>query len=421
MSSAKDDTGPATAMRDGSRSMPANEVRTVLVLALGFGLVGIDRFMIVTLFPVIGKDLHLGYGAIGVITGALSIAWGLAALFMGNLSDRIGRRPVLIGSLIVFSTLVGASGLATGLLSLVAVRMAMGLADGAFMPASIAATMAVSDERRRGLNIGLQQMTGSLFGLGLAPLAVSILLEVIDWRWIFSLFVLPGFLIAFAVARTVPTTVATEPAAGDATRSSLRDFIAVIRYRNIKVLMALMLAWLTCLVSLSAFLPSYMLEHLHFSFGEMGQVMSAIGFGGAAGTVFFTWLSDRIGRKRVMLLAAAGALAAVATLSRYGADVVACFACLFVAMGCVTSLLTLTVGPMCDESVAPTLVATASGLVIATGELFGGGVAPVIVGWSAQEFGIEHVLWVPMAALAAALVIGLFFKEAPGHEVAAAQ
>lgn len=389
----------------------ATETKTVVALALGFGLIGIDRFMIVSLFPVIGRDLYLGYGAIGVITGALSIAWGLAALFMGNLSDRIGRRPVLIGALVVFSTLIGASGLAGGLYSLVAVRVVMGLADGAFMPASIAATMAVSAQRRRGLNIGLQQMTGSLFGLGFAPLAVSMLLGVIDWRWIFSLFALPGFLVAMLVARVVPRARPTEPVGGDAARGGIADLATVLRVPNVRVLMALMLAWLTCLVSLSSFLPGYMIEHLHFSFAQMGRVMSAIGFGGAVGTVFFSWMSDRLGLRTVVLLAAAVALVAIWLLSRCGPDAVACFACLFVAMGCITALLTLTVGPMCDDSVPARLVATASGMVIATGELFGGGIAPVVVGWSAQSFGIEKVLWPPMAALVVALLVGLLFKE----------
>jgi hypothetical protein len=55
------------------------------VAILGFGLVGIDRFLISTMFPVIAKDLHLGYNYIDVITGALAIAWDLAALSMGNL------------------------------------------------------------------------------------------------------------------------------------------------------------------------------------------------------------------------------------------------------------------------------------------------------------------------------------------------
>src|SRR5947209_434958 len=68
----------------------SSEVKAVAVLALGFGLVGVDRFLISTMFPVIARDLHLGYGDIGTITGVLAIAWGIAALLMGNLADRIG-------------------------------------------------------------------------------------------------------------------------------------------------------------------------------------------------------------------------------------------------------------------------------------------------------------------------------------------
>ena len=116
-------------------------MKSVTVLALGFGLVGIDRYLITPLFPIIAHELHLGYGDIGTIGGALAIAWAFAALLIGNLSDRIGRRRVLVGALILFGLLIGASGLATGLMGLVAVRLVMGFADGAFTPASISATL----------------------------------------------------------------------------------------------------------------------------------------------------------------------------------------------------------------------------------------------------------------------------------------
>jgi MFS family permease len=126
-----------TAVAGASLPTRRREMTAVSMLSLGFGLVGIDRFLISTLFPVIAADLHLSYSDIGAITGALALAWGISALFMGNLSDRIGRRRVLTVSLIAFSLLIGASGLAAGLMSLIMVRVVMGLADGAYTPVSM--------------------------------------------------------------------------------------------------------------------------------------------------------------------------------------------------------------------------------------------------------------------------------------------
>ena len=104
-----------TAMISSLSGVDRSDWGTIGLLSLGFGLVGIDRFMISTLFPVIARDLALTYDDIGVITGALAFAWGVAALIMGNKADRLGRRKVLVGSLLVFALLIGTSGLATGL------------------------------------------------------------------------------------------------------------------------------------------------------------------------------------------------------------------------------------------------------------------------------------------------------------------
>ena len=53
-------------------------------------------------------------------------------------------------------------------------------------------------------------------------------------------------------------------------------------------------------------MPNYLLDHLHVTFGQMSEVMSAIGFGSMAGTLILPWLSDRIGRKLVMILSTLG-------------------------------------------------------------------------------------------------------------------
>jgi predicted MFS family arabinose efflux permease len=385
-----------------------NEFKVVVVMALGFGLVGIDRFLIATMFPVIARDLRLSYADIGVITGALAIAWGGSALFTGNASDRIGRRIVLCGSMIVFALLIGGSGLAAGLGGLVVVRILMGLADGAYTPTSIAATIEASDPKRRGLNIGIQQMMLPLCGLGIAPLAVSALLKILNWRWVFLVFVVPGLLLALAVWRIIPAGAPGKPSE---TRNSFRDWRAVLAYRNVPIGGALMLCWLTCLITTSAFLPNYFMDYLHLPFDEMGGIMSAIGLGSTAGTLVLPWLSDFIGRKPVMVISTVGALMSLLLLATMTAEMKPLFACLFMVHFFNNALITLTVGPLCSESVPAQLMATASGLVIAAGELFGGGIAPVAVGQLAQRIGIQHILWLPIVMMTVGMILSLFTLE----------
>ena len=379
----------------------------VLLMALGFGLVGIDRFMITTLFPVIAKDLDLDYGDIGTISGSLAFAWALAALVMGNRADRIGRGTVLAGALFVFALLIGASGLATGLAGLVLVRVLMGFADGAYTPGSIAATLQAAAPRHHGLAIGIQQMMLPLFGLGFVPLAMAGLLEVVTWRWAFVVFAIPGFVLAALVWRILPRA----PTQPSRSHGSFQDWRTTLRFRNVRVAMLLMLCWLTCLMTTSALLPNYLIDHLGLPFSQMSGVMSAVGIGSAVGTLVLAWLSDRMGRKAVVLLSSVGAIVSLVMLASTDAQPLRLFVCLFCVHFFNNAAITLTVGPVCAEAVPPSLMATASGLVIAVGEVFGGGFAPVIAGQMAQRFGIEHLLLLPIGALALGFLLSLLLTE----------
>jgi MFS family permease len=70
------------------------EFKAVLVMSIAFGLVGLDRFILMPLLPSIGKDLGLTYTQSNLLVSALAVAWGVSAIFSGNLSDRVGRRSV---------------------------------------------------------------------------------------------------------------------------------------------------------------------------------------------------------------------------------------------------------------------------------------------------------------------------------------
>src|ERR1700685_610035 len=165
----------------------------------------------------------------------------------------------------------------------------------------------MSPPERHGRNVGFQQTMMVLFGLGLSPLLVGALLRNgTSWRLIISLFLAPGLIVAWLTWRLVPRAALgiNKPAL----HSSFADWRLALQYRNIKLLMGGMFCWLTCLITTSAFLPSYLINYLKLDSGQMAAVMSAIGFGAVGGTIILPALSDVIGRKPVMVISSIGTL-----------------------------------------------------------------------------------------------------------------
>ncbi|WP_321927119.1 MFS transporter [Burkholderia sp. BCC1998] len=388
------------------------EWKIVALLALGFGLVGVDRFMIMPLFPVMMRDLKLDYQDLGHITAALSVAWGVSALLTGNLSDRFGHRKVIIPAMLAFSLLACASGLAWGVGSLMAIRAVMGFAEGAYTPSSITATLDASDPARHGRNVGIQQAALPLLGLGIAPVVVTQLMRVVPWHWIFAMVAVPGLVVCALTWKVLRDTSAERAAAhtgtADAGRHRWRD---VLRYRNVTLCFVGMLCWLTCLIVLSALLPNYLTDYLHLGLQQMGFVLSATGIGGTLGGLAMPALSDRIGRRPVMVLSVIGAFVSMWVFSRTGAEPAALFAGLLATIFFVFAMITLTVGPISAEAVPAQLMTTASGLVIGVGEIFGGGIAPSVAGYVAKHFGIQYIMQLGMGALVLGLFVALALKE----------
>src|SRR5688572_5036209 len=99
----------ATASRGWDTSY---EWKIILALSLTFGLVGLDRFILPVLFPAFMDELNLSYEDLGNLVGILAVFWGISAFAMGFLSDRVGRRKVLIPAVVTFSLMSAFSGMA---------------------------------------------------------------------------------------------------------------------------------------------------------------------------------------------------------------------------------------------------------------------------------------------------------------------
>jgi MFS family permease len=386
------------------------EWKAVAMLALGFGLVGLDRFIILPLFPVMMPDLGLNYQDLGNISAVLAIAWGISSIFMGRLSDRIGRRKVLIPAVLLFSLLAGVSGLAGGVGMLLLIRAVMGISEGAFTPTAIAATSEASHPSRMGMNIGIQQAFFPILGLGVAPIiATQLLLVLPSWRWVFLIVSLPGFVLAWFLYRYLKETRAPQAVAAEDAQNG--NWLAALRYRNVPLNIIGMFCMLTSLFVVSVMMPNYLTDYLKLSVQQMGFVMSAIGLGGFLGQLIMPALSDRIGRKTVVIISFLATGLSLWLMIHTGAEPVKLFMLLFLTTFFNFSMICMTVGPLTSESVPRALTSTATGLVVGIGEIFGGGVAPAIAGFIAQNHGIENTLYLALGGVGLGLVVALALKE----------
>lgn len=148
----------------------------------------LDRQILPALAPVLRSEFHLSNADYGLILGAFSIAYALAAPLAGLLIDRIGLNRGISLAVGLWSLAGIATGFAPGLAGLIGCRAALGVAQAGGVPASgkAIATYLLPEERALGNAV-------SQIGLGVGamlapPLAVWLALHH-GWR---SAFILTG-------------------------------------------------------------------------------------------------------------------------------------------------------------------------------------------------------------------------------------
>lgn len=400
------------------------EWQAVTLLGIGFGLVGLDRWIIAPLFPCMAAagvapgcgaaGLGLNYQAIGNLVGILGIVWGIFAAVSGRLSDSIGHRKVLIPAILLFSLMSGASGMVAGLTGLIAIRGLMGLMEGSYCPTSFTATAAAAQASRRGFLQGLQQSGFALFGFGLGPIIATQLLRVVSWRMVFWVVAIPGFIIGallFLVLREPRDTQGGEAVGAIGHVTGGAGYGRVLKNRNIVVCMFSLMCAMACIFVLGGMLPNYLTDYLKLTQQQMGFVTSALGFGGFIGQFGVPGISDKLGRRPTAALAFIGAAVTVWVFMGIGPNPNVLFGVLFLLSFFSLGNVALITGPIATESAPPGLISSAIGIVVATGEIFGGGIAPSIGGAIAQSKGIENILWMPLVGVSLGFILSLFIEE----------
>jgi MFS family permease len=388
------------------------ESTLVAILFFTWGTLFLDRTALHSLAPYFVPEFHLSHQQVGMLGSVLAITWALSALFFGALSDRVGRKSILIPMVFLFSLMSWASGMVHSYQQLLLVRALLGLAGGPAWAIMTAMIEESSHPTRRGRNIGFVVSAAALVGLAVAPVLTTQMAARVGWRWAFFVSGMPGLLLGLLIWKFVKEPARENRTGPHGQPVKLSDFLSVLRYRNIWLCCAGAAGFLSWLFLHNIFAPLYITEVAHQTPTTAGFLMGASGLGGFLLALYFPRLSDRIGRKPVLLMMSAMCtmvpLAMLITPLYSSPWVLAALVCLANAGQGIGALILVLVP---TESVPPQFAATAIGLATLAAESIGATLAPILAGPVVKSHGLGAAMWLSAGGAVLVFIVALFLKE----------
>ncbi|MBY3158624.1 MFS transporter [Rhizobium laguerreae] len=161
----------------------SNRVLIVATIMLATFMVAIEATIVATAMPRIVGELG-GFSYYSWVFSAFLLAQSTTTVIYGKLSDIFGRKPMLIGGILIF--LVGSllCGLAWSMMSLVLFRLLQGLGAGAIQPVTMTIIGDLFKLEERGRVQGAMATVWATSAV-VGPLAGGIIVDNISWAWIF--------------------------------------------------------------------------------------------------------------------------------------------------------------------------------------------------------------------------------------------
>ena len=396
-------------------SQPAGSLayqwRLTALLSLSFGFVLFDRNALSFLMPFVQPELGLSNTQVGMLSGGLSLTWAIAAFGVGAMADRFGsRKRLLVISTVLFALCSFGSGLAASFAFMLGTRLLMGVAEGGIMPLSQSLIASQVDARRRGLAMGITQGLGSsLMGSFVAPVVLVAFATAYGWRHAFFLAGAPGLLAAvlmiLMIREEAPAKRVESP--GSPQKAGLRSVLAD---GNVIRCVVISIAFVGYLVVTWAFMPLYLVQVRHYDTATMSWLMGVLGIAATLYSFAIPGLSDRIGRRPVMIAIPVLALILPLGALFYTGPVWGLAAIFFVGWS-FTGIMPLFMATIPAESVAAVHVGSALGLCMGGSEVLGGVLAPLASGYAADRMGLEAPLWGLLGLALAGSLTALGLRE----------
>ena len=274
----------------------------IRILAIVAFFVGLDSLLVAPLLPVITETISIPDGSGGLLITIYALCYGITAPVFGMMSDRVGRKRMIIIGFIIFSISTFCTGLAKNFEILLLFRGLTGLSGAMIMPSIFALVGDKVTYESRGKAMGT--IMGAMIGSTVIGVPIGAFLsEIGNWQWTFYSI---GLLTLF-LTLLINHILRNEKEREDVHVSLTETVDAPLKMTvvNISVLFALLATflWTIGLHGMFSYIGVYYGDNFGLSVGKIGIVIFLAGVGSVAGNILGGKLADKIGKKNVISIA----------------------------------------------------------------------------------------------------------------------
>jgi len=275
---------------------------TFFACFLGWALDAFDFFILIFCVSALAAQFQ---AKVSTISEAIFLTLAMrpvGAFLFGLMADRFGRRPALMVDIIAYSVFELASAFAPSLKVFLIMRAFFGIAMGGEWGVGAALAFETLPAEGRGFFSGLLQ-EGYVVGYLMAALTYGTLFPILGWRGMFVIGALPAFLVIY-----IRTKVDESPAwlQGRVSRKAESHLAKdILSHAGIFLFLAvLMFAFNSFSHGTQDLYPTFLQKNLQFTPKTVSSIAIVYNIGALLGGILFGTLSERIGRRRAIVIAA---------------------------------------------------------------------------------------------------------------------
>ncbi|RIO39093.1 MFS transporter [Staphylococcus nepalensis] len=277
-------------------------IKLVTIFTFGWLVIYTARTILNPIMGDIKQAFSLNNAQLGLIMSIFFIGYTLTQIPSGILGDKVGRKTILVPSMLIFGIFTAVTGMMPSFFLFMFAWLMVGLAQGAYYGPQYALSSEAIPEKHITLGSALIN-SGMAFGTSIGYFISSYTVQEFGMHWRVPFFIMgiPVLILALLMYKVIKERPKQITISNESVQEPFK-FSSLFKNRN------LILAYIIIFCSIYGFfmiitwLPFYLETERGISGAQVAFVASLVPWAAIPGSLFFSWLSDRLGRRRPMLI-----------------------------------------------------------------------------------------------------------------------